>query len=127
MSKCICKQIAEMVEKKGCEKIHVCTGHAGVCGYVDVDATKDVSKSTVTSEWRRVDSQGKLVERHLVKKRPGGKSVVKVQKYNDEGQKIASYTAEGGSLEAINNVTKADKLSKVKIYDKISIRKGFIC
>lgn len=88
-----------------------------------VDATKDVSKSTVTSEWRRVDSQGKLVERHLVKKRPGGKSVVKVQKYNDEGQKIASYTAEGGSLEAINNVTKADKLSKVKIYDIVDSRK----
>lgn len=42
MSKCICRQIADMVEKKGCEKIHVCTGHAGICGYVDVDATKDL-------------------------------------------------------------------------------------
>ena len=42
MSKCICRQIADMVEKKGCDKIHVCTGHAGICGYVDVDATKDL-------------------------------------------------------------------------------------
>lgn len=41
MSKCICKQIADMVEKKGCDKIQICTGHSGICGYVDVDATKD--------------------------------------------------------------------------------------
>ena len=47
MSKCICKQIAEMVEKKGCDKIHVCTGHAGICGYVDVDATKDADNILV--------------------------------------------------------------------------------
>lgn len=40
MTKCICKQIAEMAEKNGCDKVHVCTSHAGICGYVDVDATK---------------------------------------------------------------------------------------
>lgn len=40
MSKCICKQIAEMIERNECGKIHVCTGHAGICGYVDIDATK---------------------------------------------------------------------------------------
>lgn len=42
MSKCICRQIADMVEKKGCDKIHICTGHAGICGYVDVDTTKEM-------------------------------------------------------------------------------------
>ncbi len=41
MSKCICKQIADMAEKTGCDKIQVCTGHAGICGNVDIDATKD--------------------------------------------------------------------------------------
>lgn len=41
MSKCICKQIAEMAEKKSCDKLHLCTGHACICGYVDIDATKD--------------------------------------------------------------------------------------
>ena len=41
MSKCICKQIAEMVEKNGCEKIHVCTGLSALYGYVDVEKTKD--------------------------------------------------------------------------------------
>ena len=41
MSKCICKQIADLAEKNGCNEIHVCTNHAGICGYVDVDATKD--------------------------------------------------------------------------------------
>lgn len=40
MTKCICKQIAELVEKNGCDKVHVCTNHAGICGYVDVEATK---------------------------------------------------------------------------------------
>ena len=41
MSKCICKQIADMVEKKGCDKIHICTNHACICGCVDVETTKE--------------------------------------------------------------------------------------
>ena len=42
MSKCICKQIAELAEKHSSAKIYLCTGHSGISGYVDADATKEM-------------------------------------------------------------------------------------
>ena len=41
MSKCICKQIAEIAEKNGWDRVKVCTARGGVCAQVDCEATKN--------------------------------------------------------------------------------------
>ena len=106
------------------EKVVKTTTTKGVDGckeylriYADGDTIskpKVGDRSVILKEWRRENVEGNIVERHLVKKTNYG-NVVKVQKYNS-GKKVASYTARGGALEDINNVTDPSKIIKYKEY-----------